>query len=92
MKPQILMARIVAEVSLHYVAGIEADFFMIILLSSIRMRICVGPIPTMVDWDGKRLYFQYIYQTGFERNRVYAKVASMILFVVLLIFGIYSCE
>lgn len=66
--------------------------FMIILLSSIGAMKEFALVQSLTNGGpgtDNVLIVQYIYQTGFERNRVgYASATSMILFVILLIFGL----
>lgn len=66
--------------------------FMILLLSSIGAMKEFALVQSLTNGGpGTDNVFivQYIYQTGFERNRVgYASAASMVLFVVLLLFGL----
>lgn len=72
--------------------ALKPTSFMIILLSSIGAMKEFALVQSLTNGGpGTENVFivQYIYQTGFERNRVgYASAASMILFVVLLILGL----
>ncbi|HLR92765.1 MAG TPA: sugar ABC transporter permease, partial [Atopostipes sp.] len=72
--------------------ALKPTTFMIILLSSIGAMKEFALVQSLTDGGpgtDNVLIVQYIYQTGFERNRVgYASATSMILFVILLILGI----
>jgi alpha-1,4-digalacturonate transport system permease protein len=72
--------------------ALKPTTFMILLLSSIGAMKEFALVQSLTNGGpGTDNVFivQYIYQTGFERNRVgYASAASMVLFVVLLLFGI----
>jgi len=72
--------------------ALKPTSFMILLLSSIGAMKEFALVQSLTNGGpGTDNVFivQYIYQTGFERNRVgYASAASMVLFVILLIFGL----
>lgn len=72
--------------------ALKPTTFMILLLSSIGAMKEFALVQSLTNGGpGTDNVFivQYIYQTGFERNRVgYASAASMVLFVVLLLFGL----
>ncbi|MDE1549295.1 carbohydrate ABC transporter permease [Jeotgalibaca caeni] len=72
--------------------AIKPTSFMVILLASIGAMKEFALVQSLTNGGpGTANVFivQYIYQTGFEKSRVgYASAASMVLFVILLIFGL----
>ena len=76
--------------------ALKPTTFMILLLSSIGAMKEFALVQSLTNGGpGTDNVFivQYIYQTGFERNRVgYASAASMILFVILLVFGLLQLK